>query len=253
MRIGVIGTGVIASAVVDGIAGDGHQITVSERSREKSAALAARHANVSVAGNQGVVDASDLVFIALMADAAPAILSDLTFREGQQVVSFMAGFPLDALRPLVAPARVAALVLPFPAVAIGGSAVISCPQADVVDAVFGVNNHVVTVPDEAGLVPFMAAQSLLSPAVKLLDEAAGWMAERTRDRAGAERFLRILIGGGIAAAPYDRPGVLAGMLADLNTEGGFNAQLRQHFEAAGMFDTLREGLDILERRQTGDK
>ena len=32
MRIGVIGTGTIASAVVRGIAGDGHAITVSERS-----------------------------------------------------------------------------------------------------------------------------------------------------------------------------------------------------------------------------
>ncbi len=35
MRIGVLGTGTIASAVVQGIAQDGHEITVSKRSRAR--------------------------------------------------------------------------------------------------------------------------------------------------------------------------------------------------------------------------
>jgi pyrroline-5-carboxylate reductase len=57
MRIGVIGCGTIASAVVHGIAGDGHQITVSERSSRYADALAAAYDNVTVADNQGVVKA----------------------------------------------------------------------------------------------------------------------------------------------------------------------------------------------------
>ena len=40
MKIGVIGTGTIATAVVQGIAGDGHQITVSDRSATNACALA---------------------------------------------------------------------------------------------------------------------------------------------------------------------------------------------------------------------
>ena len=39
MRIGVIGCGTIASAVIRGIAQDDHQITVSERSASHSNAL----------------------------------------------------------------------------------------------------------------------------------------------------------------------------------------------------------------------
>ena len=80
-------------------------------------------------------------------------------------------------------------------------------------------------------------------ALKLLARALRFEGQRDEARVILERAREL--------APADTE--VAGMLADLNTEGGFNAQLRQHFEAAGMFDTLREGLDILERRQTGDK
>ncbi|WP_293963067.1 NAD(P)-binding domain-containing protein [Sneathiella sp.] len=40
MRIGVIGCGTIASAVIHGIAGDGHEITVSERTASHAKVLA---------------------------------------------------------------------------------------------------------------------------------------------------------------------------------------------------------------------
>ncbi|MBZ0129700.1 MAG: NAD(P)-binding domain-containing protein [Rhodobacteraceae bacterium] len=252
MRIGVIGTGVIASAVVAGIAGDGHEIVVSERSRARSGDLAARFGNVRVAGNQAVVDGCDLVLVALMADAAPGVLAELSFRDGQRVASLMAGVPLANVAAMVAPAKAEAILIPFPAIAAGGSPVLVCPPSDLLAGIFGRNNHVIGVPSEADLTPYMAAQALLSPVAKLLDEAAAWMAERTGDREGAERFLRILIGGGLAAAPYERAGVLAAMLGDLNTEGGFNAELRQHFEAGGAFDLLRAGLDKLESRQAGE-
>jgi pyrroline-5-carboxylate reductase len=249
MRIGVIGTGVIASAVVDGIAGDGHQITVSVRSRDKSAALAARHASVKVAENQIVVDNSDLVLVALMADVAAEVLQAIRFRPGQKIVSLMAGLSLDEFARLVAPARAEATLIPFPAIAEGGSPVLVCPPSETLAGIFGRSNHVVPVATEADLIPFMAAQALLSPVAKLLDEAANWMAERTNDHAAAERFLRILIGGGLSAGSYDRKGALAAMLADLNTEGGFNAELRRHFEKAGVFGVLRQGLDRLDLRQ----
>ena len=83
MRIGVLGTGTIASAVVRSVADDGHSITVSRRSAAVSAALARDHASVSLAENQGVIDASDVILLGLMADAAPRVLDGLRFRPDQ--------------------------------------------------------------------------------------------------------------------------------------------------------------------------
>src|SRR6056297_1550795 len=83
MRIGVIGCGTIARAAVEGIVHDGHEITISERSAHHSASLAEAYENVQVADNQGVVDASDILFLGLMAEVAKDVLGSLTFREGQ--------------------------------------------------------------------------------------------------------------------------------------------------------------------------
>ena len=109
MRLGFLGTGTIATAVVEGIAGDGHEITVSERSAQKAAALAAAHANVTIAANQQVIDVSEVIFLGLMAEVADEILAPLQFRPGQKVISFMAGASLDRVAERVAPAEAAGL------------------------------------------------------------------------------------------------------------------------------------------------
>ena len=110
MRIGVLGTGTIATAVVHGIAGDGHQIVVSERSAENTSLLAAAYDEVSIAGNQSVLDQSDVVFLGLMAEVAEKMLPGLSFREDQRVVSFMAGASTSSKMPLVSRSTTSSLI-----------------------------------------------------------------------------------------------------------------------------------------------
>ena len=64
MKIGVIGTGVIASAMVTGFCDweCEHEFVLSPRNAEKSAALAAKYPNVTVAkDNQDVLDNCETV------------------------------------------------------------------------------------------------------------------------------------------------------------------------------------------------
>jgi pyrroline-5-carboxylate reductase len=238
MRLGFIGTGTIASAVVEGIAKDGHQITVSERSRARSADLAARF-GVSVADNQGVVDASDVLFLGLLPGQAAEVLPALAFLPGQRVVSFMAGVTLDGLAPLVAPADHVAQMLPFPGIAQGGSPIIAMGRTSLIDEIFAPANTVYAVADEAELTAYLCAQAVLSPAVKLVADAARWIVPKVADPAQAEDFLRVLVGSSLMAND------LGPLLQALNTPGGYNARLRQHMDAAGMPDALARGLDML--------
>lgn len=238
MRLGFIGTGTIASAVVEGIAGEDHQITVSQRSRARSADLAAR-LGVGVAENQGVVDASDVVFLGLLPDQAATVLPGLTFRPDQQVISFIAGLSLDALAPLISPAAPVATMLPFPGIAKGGSPIIALGQTDLIDAIFGANNSVYAVANDTELTAYLCAQAVLSPAVKLVADAARWIAPQVGDPQQAEDFLRVLVGSSLMAND------LAPLLQALNTPGGYNARLREHMDAAGTPQALAKGLDAL--------
>ncbi|MFV1874157.1 NAD(P)-binding domain-containing protein [Nioella sp.] len=241
MRLGFIGTGTIASAVVECIAGDGHQITVSERSRARSTDLAARF-GVSVADNQGVVDASDVLFFGLLPEQAAEVLPTLSFRPGQRIISFMAGVTLDGLAPLTAPADPVAVMLPFPGIAKGGSPIIAMGQTELINDLFAPQNSVYSVENEAELNAYLCAQAVLSPAVKLVADAAQWIAPKVSDPAQAEDFLRVLVGSSLMAND------LAPLLQALNTPGGYNARLREHMDAEGMQAALAHGLETLAAR-----
>jgi pyrroline-5-carboxylate reductase len=238
MKLGFIGTGTIASAVVEGIARDGHQITVSERSRARSADLAARF-GVAVADNQGVVDASDVLFLGLLPDQAAEVLPTLAFRPGQRLVSFMAGVTLDGLAPLTAPADPVAVMLPFPGIAKGGSPIIAMGQTDLIEQVFGARNSVYSVENDVELAAYLSAQAVLSPAVKLVADAAAWLAPKVSDPARAEDFLRVLVGSSLMTNE------IGPLLQALDTPGGYNARLREHMDAAGTPQALTKGLNSL--------
>ncbi|MDT8327817.1 MAG: NAD(P)-binding domain-containing protein [Roseovarius sp.] len=241
MRLGFIGTGTIASATVRGLIGGGHQITVSERGAAHAARLAAEFETVSIADNQGVIDQSDTIFIGLMAESAPDILSRLTFRTDQQVISFMAGMPLDVLASLVAPAHAAAIMLPFPGIAQGGSPIIAMGEADLITALFAPEHQVFALRDAAELDAYLCAQAVLSPATRLVEQSADWLAARVSDPAQGEAFLRMLVGSNLVTNPC------GDLLEALNTPGGYNQRLRAHMDDAGMGQDLVEGLNRLER------
>ncbi len=86
-RIGFLGTGEIATALVETLAGKGHKIFVSERNVTVSSGLAARFSDVTVAPNDQVVAQSEVVFLCLLAPVAKAVLPDLPFRADHAIVS----------------------------------------------------------------------------------------------------------------------------------------------------------------------
>lgn len=240
MRIGVIGTGTIAAAVVRGIAGDGHRITVSERGARHAQALAEAFENVTVAPNQAVVDQSDILIVALMAEAAQDILRALSFRPDQQVISVMAGATLARVAAMVTPAKAAAIMIPFPGIASGGSPVLAQGDTDLVRALVAPANTVYTIRSDPEMAAYMSAQAVLSPVARLVEDAADWMATRVSDPDLGEAFLRHLVSSSL----HDTPA--AALVEALNTPGGYNQRLRQALEDSGMRTALRDGLDKLE-------
>ena len=240
MRIGVIGCGTIANAAVHGISGDGHKITVSKRTARHAQALAEAYGNVTIADNQGVVDASDVIFLGLMAEVAPDVLRRLTFREGQRFISFMAGASLEQADAMVRPARAVAIMMPFPGIAHGGSPVMMQGDADLVREIFGARNSIFTLKNNDEMAAYLCAQAILSPVTRMVSDAADWLGERVTNKAQGEAFLRALISSSLSKSEC------APLIEALNTPGGYNQRLRQHMEANGTGEAVRAGLDDLE-------
>ncbi|CUH63941.1 pyrroline-5-carboxylate reductase [Thalassovita gelatinovora] len=236
MRIGVLGLGTIASAVVEGIAGDGHTITVSKRSAAHAQRLSNRFDNVSVADNQQVLEDSEVVILGLLADAASEILPGLTFRADQQVITLMAGASLGEVAAMVAPADAVAIMMPFPGIVGGGSPIMAQGEIGLVNAIFGGRNTVYEIRDAGEMAAYLAAQAVLSPAVTLVSDAARWLGARVSDPDQAETFLRHLVGSSLQGSDC------AAMLGAIDTPGGYNQLLRNHMQQSGMSNDLIAGL-----------
>jgi pyrroline-5-carboxylate reductase len=240
MKIGIIGTGTIAAAVVDGIAEDRHQIIVSRRGQLHSSRLEKKYENVTVADNQKVLDESDIIFLGLLEDQAQSILSSLTFRPSQKIVSLMSGPPLMELRDMVAPAVVVANMIPFPGIAKGNSPILVLGEAEIINTLFGARNSIFQCEDHNEIAAYRAAQAVLSPVTLMVQKAGEWLGENVKNSEQGEEFLRALVGSSLQATTDCQ-----NLIQALNTPGGYNQRLRQYMETSGLTEQLKQGLSEL--------
>ncbi|MGO4851637.1 NAD(P)-binding domain-containing protein [Phaeovulum sp. W22_SRMD_FR3] len=247
-RIGFIGTGAIAEAMVRGLAGRGHEIAISRRSAAISSRLAEAFSDVQVMENQAILDRSDDVFLCLLADHADEVLRRIAFRPGQRVVSVMLGVNLATLTRLCAPAREIAITIPLAFIQSGGCPLPVYPDSAMLRDLFGARNIVIPLAEEAALSPHFAATALCSTVFDQLRTGAQWLGGLTGDPRAAESYVVACLSGFLAGTPADGAGRIDAALASLDTEGGLNQTLREHMRAAGMNDQLREGLDAFRPR-----
>lgn len=243
-RVGFIGTGEIASAIVAGLAGQGHQILVSNRNADRAARLAQTFTEVEVAPNAKVVEGSDIVILCLLARVADDALRGLPFRAGQAVISAMVDVPLSRLRDLCSPATDIAITIPLPPIAGGGCPLPVYPSSPALSALFGDRNPVFTVRDEAALNAHFGATALCSPLLAQMIATADWLTHHTGDAALAEAYVTSVIRAYLPAVP--KPGQLRADLISLSIEGGLNATLRAAMSPA--MPLLEQGLTGFHRR-----
>ena len=141
---------------------------------------------------------------------------------------------------MVRPARVVALMMPFPGISTGGTPLLVQGDTELVGQLFGARNSIFPLRDGAEMAAYLCAQAVLSPVARLINDTAEWLGERVSNKEQGEAFLRELVASNLSETGS------AALIEALNTPGGFNQRLRLHMEASGMPEALRDGLNLLE-------
>ena len=105
MKLGFIGTGKIASAVITGICTSKiyfKKILISPRNSHRAQKLNKRFKKVSIAKtNQEVVDKCNWIFLAVTPKVGVKIIPKLEFRSNQKIISFISTIKLAQLKKFI--------------------------------------------------------------------------------------------------------------------------------------------------------
>jgi pyrroline-5-carboxylate reductase len=254
MRLGFIGTGTITQAVVTGLCRFGvsfDRISLSPRNPVTAAGLAAQDERIDVcASNQEVLDASDVVCLAVVPQIAAQVLGELEFNSRHHVVSFIAGVSLAELRRLIPAAGGLARAVPLPAVAEGKGSTAICPSDEVAKAIFSALGEAVEVDDERKFDALSAVTATMASFYAVLETQAAWLAQQGVEYAAARAFLSgYCVGLAHDAARTEQP--FSAMVSQSMTPGGINEQLHTELTRRGAYDLYKEALDGVLRRIQG--
>ena len=224
------------------------EICISVRNRTLSSKLEGEWENVRAFENQTVLDNSDVVFICLLAQQAREVLPSLEFREHQEIISVMADMGLEELKSLTTPVQSHSVTLPVPFISEGECPLPVFPDSKILRSLFGDDNYILPMEDEASVFMHFAATALLSTVTRQLNTVSDWLGESTGDKKQAEIYMLTLFSGFLKNIPKDGDNQFPEALKELSTEGGLNWQLINHIEESGHFDVLVEGLNGLRNR-----
>ena len=247
-RVGFLGCGTIATAIVDTVAPLGHDIYVSARSVTVSQELAERYPSIKVMANDAVVSESDIVIVCLLGDVAREVLPRLPFRQDHAVISVMAGVSLGDLTDLTAPASDCSIAIPLLSMPVGQTPLVTFPASSAQTTVFG--ECVVYHPcaDEIQMNAHFAATGALLPFLDLMATVSDWLGNFTGDSHQAQSYIAGLLHSQCAVINPREGKSIAQFQAGLSIPGGLNFTLSHALKNAGAAPALHEGLDSLRAR-----
>ncbi|MGW5738355.1 MULTISPECIES: NAD(P)-binding domain-containing protein [Streptomyces] len=248
-RIGIIGVGEIGRALVEGLCDDGadtsSEILLSPRGARTAAELAGRYAGVRVcAGNQEVVDHSEVVIIAVRAKDRHEALAGLTVGADKTVINVMAGVANDDLRQILATDADVVRAIPLPAVRERRSVTVTFPAHPVADALFARLGGAQPVADEAAFNVFSALTGTLTSHYAYLATLTDWAVGHGIATDDAERYVRGLFQA-VGRALGDETRSLRQLAADHETPNGNNERIRTTWFGPANSQALTRALDGL--------
>lgn len=255
MRLGFVGTGVIAEAMVEGLKGSalaGWPIILSPRNAGIAQGLAGRLPGVRVAAdNQAVVDESDMVVLSVLPQAAEAVVRALRFRDGQEVLSLLGGVPHARLREWIDADVTLTRAVPLPFVASRSGITPVLPPNPKVAEIFDALGTAIQTDSVAEYDLYAIGSGVMGTYFGQIEAITGWMQDQGLPRGAAELYQRSLFTN-LGRVLANSAGLsLEELRVGHSTKGGFNETMHRTFVDEGGHRALRMGLSTVHARFAG--
>ena len=252
MKLGFVGTGKIASAVITGICNSKIKFTkivVSPRNRLIAKVLNKKFKKVCIAkNNQEIVSSCNWVFLAITPSVGEKIIKNLKFKSNQTVISFISTITLLELKKAIKVKTKIVRAIPLPPISLKKGPVPICPPNKKVKDFFNKIGTVIEIKDEKSSINFWTTSGIMASFYELLRVMTDWLVKKGVKRSSAQKYITSLFLALSEDAVFNSKKDLKFLVKDSQTLKGLNEQGKKELTKAGFYKKLEKTLNSIHKR-----
>jgi len=252
MNLGFIGTGKIASSVIEGICTSKisfKKIFISPRNKNIAKTLKNKFRKVIIAkDNQQIVDKCNWVFLSVTPTVGEKIIKELKFKSNQTIISFISTITLPQLRKSIKVKAKIVRAIPLPPISLKKGPVPICPPNKNVKAFFNKIGTTVEIKNENSSINFWSTSGMMAPFYQLLSVMTDWLVKRGVKRSNAQKYITSLFLALSEDAVVNSKRDLRYLVKDSQTPKGLNEQGVKELTKARFYKSLEKTLNSIHKR-----
>jgi len=252
MKLGFIGTGKIASAVITGICNSKISFTkilISPRNKLIAQKLNKKFKKVIIAkNNQEIINSCNWVFLSITPSVGKEIIKELKFKSSQIVISFISTITLAQLKRAIKVKARIVRAIPLPPISLKKGPVPICPPNKKVKDFFNKIGTTIEIKNEKSSINFWSTSGMMAPFYELLRIMTNWLVKRGVKRNNAQRYITSLFLALSEDAVVNSKKDLKYLVKESQTPKGLNEQGVKELTKAGFYKSLEKTLNSIHGR-----
>ncbi len=252
MRIGFVGTGKIASSVIEGICNSKikyKKIIVSKRNNKISLKLKKKFKKIFInKSNQYIVDNSDWIFLSITPNVGNKIIKNLRFKSNQTVISFISTITLSELKKAIKVKAKILRAIPLPPISLKKGPIPICPPNKKVKIFFDQIGTTIEIKNEKSSINFWSTSGMMAPFYELLKVMTDWLVKKGVKRNNAQKYITSLFLALSEDAVVNSKKDLKYLVKESQTPKGLNEQGVKELSKAGFYRLLEKTLNSIHNR-----
>ena len=252
MNLGFIGTGKIASSVIQGISKSDisyDKIIISSRNKTISKNLKKRFKKIIIEeNNQKIIEKCDWIFLSITPSVGSKIIKNLRFKKSQTVISFISTITLKQLKKAIKVKAKIVRAIPLPPISLKKGPVPICPPNKKVKEFFNKIGTTVEIKNEKSSISFWSTSGMMAPFYELLRVMTSWLVKRGVKRDNAQKYITSLFLALSEDAIVNSNKDLKNLVKESQTPNGLNEQGVRELTTSGFYKKLEKALNSLHKR-----
>ena len=252
MIIGFLGTGHITYSIILGIFKSNlkiKKIYISPRNKTIAKKLSKRFKKVTITkNNQQLINKSSWVFLAITPQVGKKILSKLSFKQNQKIVSFISTINLAQLKKYIGKKNKIVRAIPLPPISNKLGPIPICPPDKKVKGFFSKLGTVIEIKNERLSKNFWVTSSMMAPYYELLKVLSDWLVQRGIKRNMAQKYITSLFVALSEDSLINSKKHLKYLVKSSQTPRGLNEHAIKYLKKVGFYRHFSKSLNSILKR-----